>query len=91
MDPRVKAIRDDVLVGSTSISVVEYSYTDDEIIERLNDYVIVTPREAVEWARDVEGYRAEQGLNQRWGEDDDPQLLAYNEWQKALDEHPIAC
>jgi hypothetical protein len=29
----------------------------------------------------------EQGLNQRWGEDNDPQLLQYNEWEKAKADH----
>jgi len=27
-----------------------------------------------------EGLFLEQGLNQRWGEDDDSQLIAWNEW-----------
>ena len=41
---------------------------------------IVTEEGAIEWALDQEGLFLEQGLNQRWGEDDDPQLVAWKEW-----------
>lgn len=91
MDPRVKAIRDDVLVGSSTASVVEECYTDEELVDELDRYDILTPRAAVEHARDSQDMHLEQGLNQRWGEDDDPQLLSYNRWREALDKHPIAC
>jgi hypothetical protein len=93
MDPRVKAIRDDVLVGSSTASVFEYCYSDEELAEELDRYNILTPREAVQYARDGQEMHLEQGLNQRWGEDDDPELLAYRRWMALviLDKHPIAC
>ena len=31
---------------------------------------------------DMEGLWLEKGLNQRWGEDDDPQLIAWQNWNK---------
>jgi len=33
----------------------------------------------------------ERALSYRWGNNDDPQLLAYNEWQEKLDSNPIRC
>ena len=91
MDERVKAIRNDDLVGRGSCSSIDECYSDGELAQQLDDYSIHTPVAAVKWARESEGLWLEQGLNQRWGEDDDPQLLAYNEWQEALDNNPIRC
>jgi len=91
MDERVKAIRNDALVGRGTCSSIDECYDDSELAQQLDDYSIHTPAAAVKWARESEGLWLEQGLNQRWGEDDDPQLLAYNEWQEALDSNPIRC
>ena len=91
MDPRVKAIREDALVGSGTCTSTNECYSDEELVRELDRYNILTPRAAVKFAREGEELHLEQGLNCRWGEDDDPQLLAYNKWQEALDRNPIAC
>ena len=91
MDERLKAIRNDGLVGRGTCSSIDECYDDIELIQQLDDNKLHTPAAAVKWARESEGLWVEQGLNQRWGEDDDPQLLAYNEWQEALDSNPIRC
>ena len=91
MDERVKAIRNDALVGRGTCSSIDECYDDSELAQQLDDYSIHTPVAAVKWARESEGLRVEDALNYRWGEDDDPQLTAYYEWQEALDGNPIRC
>ena len=91
MDERVKAIRNDDLVGRGSCSSIDECYSDGELAQQLDDYSIHTPAAAVKWARESEGLWLENALNYRWGADDDPQLLAYNEWQEKLDSNPIRC
>tara|TARA_R110001592_G_scaffold282901_1_gene550726 strand:+ start:80 stop:355 length:276 start_codon:yes stop_codon:yes gene_type:complete len=85
MDERIKAIRNDALVGRGTLSSIDECYDDSELVKQLDDYNIHTPAAAVKWAREWVGAWVEEGLNQRWGEDDDPQLLDYNEWQEKLD------
>ena len=91
MDERIEAIRNDVMVGRGSCSSIDECYSDSELLEFINDDNVTTPRKAVAWARRWEGLRVENALNYRWGADDDPQLLAYNEWQENLDKNPIRC
>jgi len=61
---------------------VDECWDDKEIVEFLDDNDIHTESEAIKWALEQEGLFLEQGLNQRWGEDDDPQLIAWNEWNE---------
>lgn len=84
-DERVKAIREDDLVGEGSCSVIDECWSDTELIETLNAQKISTPEAAVQWAISQEGGHLEQGLNQRWGEDEDPQLKAYQEFKAKVD------
>lgn len=85
-DPRVAAIRNDRRVGTGSCTSIDECYGDEELIETLDLEDITTPEAALQWALEQEGLFLEQGLNQRWGEDDDPQLLAYQEWQEKVKE-----
>jgi len=87
----IKAIRNDALVGRGTCSIIDECYGDSELHEYLTEDNVNTPRAAVEWARRLEGRFIERALNYRWGNDDDPQLLAYNEWQEKLDNNPIRC
>lgn len=84
MDKRLKAIRDDVLVGDGSCSVIDECCSDAELIEELNKANITSAMEAINWAHKIEGLYLEQGLNQRWGEMNDSQLLAVREWEAKL-------
>ena len=81
-DTRVDAIRAHPLVGRGSCSAVDECMTDDELLAEVKD---MTVDEAVEWALDDQELWLERGLNQRWGADDDPQLLAYNRFKEARD------
>lgn len=80
MEKLIEAIRNDELVGRGSCTSVDECYSDAELGEELKRAGISTPQAAVKWARDSEGLYLEQGLNCRWGEDDDEQLLAYREF-----------
>ena len=103
MDELIKAIRNDVMVGRGTRSSIDECYSDSELHELIGEHndqqrrycegkgLVNTPRQAVEWARRWEGMRVENALNYRWGADDDPELLAYNEWQENLDKNPIRC
>jgi hypothetical protein len=77
---RIDAIRNHPKVGRGSCTSVDECWDDKEIIEFLDENNITTEEGAIEWALDQEGLFLEQGLNQRWGEDDDPQLIAWKEW-----------
>ncbi len=79
---RVTAIRNHPKVGRGTCTSVDECWDDKDIIEFLDDNNITTEEGAIEWALDQEGLFLEQGLNQRWGEDNDPQLIAWNEWNE---------
>lgn len=80
MDRLIAAVRADRLVGRGSCSSIDECYEDVELAELLAD--CKTEKEAIATAHKAEGLFLEQGLNQRWGDDDDPQLLAWERWQK---------
>jgi hypothetical protein len=82
MDSRIAAIREDKRVGKNSCSSIDECMTDQEIQSALDEAGILTPDAALKWALRSEGLHLEQGLNCRFGEDDDSQLLAYREFQK---------
>ena len=82
MDQRVEAIRAHPRVGRGSCTSVDECWSDKELIELLDEDKITTPEAAVEWALKQEELHLEQGTNCRWGEDDDPQLRAYNDWME---------
>jgi len=79
---RVTAIRDHSRVGRGTCTSVDECWDDKEIIEFLDDNNVTTEEGAIEWALEQEGLWLEQGLNQRWGDDDDPQLIAWKEWNE---------
>ena len=79
---RVTAIRNHPKVGAGSCTSVDECWDDKDIIEFLDDNNVTTEAGAIEWALDQEGLFLEQGLNCRWGEDDDPQLIAWKEWNE---------
>jgi len=83
---RVEAIRDHKLVGRGSCTSVDECWDDKDIIEFLDDSNVTTVEGAIEWALDQEGLFLEQGLNQRWGEDNDPQLIEWQKWNEKLKE-----
>ena len=76
----IDAVRADKKVGRGSCSNIDECYEDSELWEMIKE--APDTEGAVKIARECAGLWLEQGLNQRWGEDDDPQLLAYNEFYK---------
>ncbi len=84
-DDRVLGIRTSELVGLGSCSQIDECLTDEELATSLDSCEITDPIEAERWAVQRELWWLEQGLNQREGEDDDPQLVQYNEFKTAAD------
>lgn len=85
MDIRVAAVRENERVGNGSCTSIDECWGDAELIKEFDENGITTPGAAVRWAIETEGLYLEQGLNQRWGESDDPQLLAYREFKERGD------
>tara|TARA_R100000963_G_scaffold6715_1_gene4557 strand:- start:177 stop:668 length:492 start_codon:yes stop_codon:yes gene_type:complete len=79
-DDRIFIIRNDPKVGLGSCTTMDEGIMDCELLELLNEAKIETPSDALKWAYNYECLQLEKGTNQRWGEDDDPQLIAYNEF-----------
>lgn len=84
----IAAIRNDKVVGRGSCSSIDECWSDEELEEQLAFGGITMEKAAVKWAREQEGMFLEDGLNQRWGEDDDPQLEAYDKFQEMEKEYP---
>jgi hypothetical protein len=82
-DPRVMAIRADAVVGNGTCTGIDECWDAHELVEALDRDHVLDPIQAVAWAREQEGLVVEQGLNARWGEDRDPQLQTYREFQQA--------
>lgn len=80
-DPRVQIIRSDSKVGIGTCTSIDECQTDTELVD-LMDENGTTTKNARQWARELEGLWLEQGLNQRWGEEDDPQLKEYKEYNE---------
>ena len=78
----VKAVRDNVLVGKGSCSIVDNCLNDRELGQHFELLELGTVEEAVQWCVDYEESSLEQALNSRWGEDSDPELLAWRKWQE---------
>ncbi len=81
-DMRIKAIREDKLVGRGSCSSIDECMSDAELIKIFDEHDIKTVKAALKFAYDHEELWLERGLNQRWGDDDDPQLINYDNFKK---------
>lgn len=86
-DPRVQAIRQHPRLNESSCTTISECFTDVELLDHLvsgaRPSQQLTPDQAVLWALDYEGLQVEAALNTRWGEDNDPQLEAYRDWDAA--------
>jgi hypothetical protein len=89
MDSRIEAIRNDKVVGRGTCSSIDETMGDNELIEGLAAENVRTPAQAVKWARKNEQMWLEQGLDARFGDDDDDQLVAYKEFKKNCKLYPI--
>lgn len=87
MDFRVKAIREDALVGRGTCTYIDETFSDTELVIWVDDASATTPKEAVEWARSYEGLKIEMAV-----ECEAPTAMArLNEWEVSLDKYPITC
>lgn len=77
---RVKAIRENKKIGTGTCSSIDECWSDDDLVSALDREGITNVSDALEWALKQEGLWLEQGLNARWGDDDDPELKNYNEF-----------
>jgi len=86
-DQLITAVRKDSLVGKGSCSSIDECYDDSDLWEVIEE--AKSEAEAVRLARECEGLFLEQGLNCRWGEDDDPQLKAYRDFERECEDNPV--
>lgn len=89
MTALVEAVRSDKVVGRGTCSRIDECLEDADLRRELALAGCSTVEAAVKWARDDEHLFLEQGLNQRWGEDDDPQLADYRAFQEADKRNPV--
>ena len=84
MDKRVSAIRAHKLVGRGSCSSIDECRSDEDLTAALDEAKVAKSdvAGAIEWALDDEQMFLEQGLNCRFGEDDDEQLLIYRKFKE---------
>ncbi len=82
----VEATRNNKLVGRGSCSLVDNCLNDRELGEHFKLLELGTVEEAVQWCVDYEESTLEQALNARWGEDSDPELIAWRNWQARKEE-----
>lgn len=85
VDERVKAVRDDELVGEGSCTFIDECFTDEELVDMLDKVGIQTASGAVNYCRNLEGLDRDAALEARWGEDDDMALAHQRDWQRQIE------
>lgn len=78
------AIRNHKLVGRGSCTVVDECYSDRYIARELETYKVETIDGAIAYAINEQSGFLEAGLNQRFGDEGDPQLVEWKEWQERI-------
>jgi len=82
-DARVDAIRKNDKVGLGSCTSIDECLSDADLIQELDAENITAAKDAVKWAIEDEGLRIENALNYRSGEDSDPELKIYEDWNRS--------
>ena len=87
MDIRVKAIREDKMVGRGTCTYIDEAFEDSELLEWLDEAEVPGMQEAVEWARDYERLKIEMAAEREapWA------LARLDEWASDLDKYPVTC
>jgi len=85
MDIRVKAIREDKMVGRGTCTYIDETFEDSELLEWLDGAEVPGWPEAVEWARDYERRKIEMAADREapWA------LARLVEWTADLDKYPV--
>ena len=87
MDIRVKAIREDKMVGRGTCTYIDEVFEDSELVDWLDEAEVPGMQEAVEWARDYERLKIEQAV-----EYESPTAMdRLQEWNTNLDKYPVTC
>ena len=96
LDEVIDAIMDHPLLGQNPNSVTSCALGRQGVKEHIVEYfgswttnTTMTKDNAIKEMVELEDCHIEQALNVRWGEDSDPQLLAYKAWEKLKTEHPL--
>ena len=85
MDIRVKAIREDKMVGRGTCTYTDEAFSDEQLTYWLDADGVHTTNGAVEWARDYERLKIEMAV-----EYESPIALArLAEWNANLDKYPV--
>lgn len=78
----IDAIRKHPLIGRGSCTSIDECYDKADLWKAFGPPAgNMTLEAAINDALESEDLHMEQGLNARWGEDDDPQLAEYKEWE----------
>ena len=81
---RVKAIRENKLVGKGSCSTVDECYSDKDLLDELNAEDIDTDEKAIKWAISEQLMYLEDATNYRWGEDSDQEVTALKHFRSKM-------
>ena len=82
MDERIKAVRDNELVGRGTCTYANECFSDNDLLAEIShdkgpDF---TAKDAVDWCIWFQDLKMNQMLECRFGEDSDPELTVYREW-----------
>ena len=83
----VNVIRECPIIGRGTCSSVDECLTDGEIKTMLDESEIKTNNDAIKWGIDFEEMQLSRALDCRWGEDSDPELIAWNKFQDKIKQH----
>lgn len=90
MDIRIQAIRNDPVVGNGTCSSIDECWDDLDLLEGLKeDKHIVTPKQAIKWARKIELLFLEKACDCRWGEDSDIEISNLEAFKRSCRRNPL--
>ena len=103
LDEIIDAIMDHPLLGQNPNSLTACALGRQGVEDHLKEYAAgqytlsepkktpkrLTKQNAIAEMVALEDCHIEQALNARWGEDSDPQLVAYRAWQQLKIQHPL--
>ena len=100
LDEIIDAIMEHPLLGQNPNSLTACALGRQGVEDHLKEYAAseevtevksgrLTKQNAIAEMVALEDCHIEQALNARWGEDSDPQLIAYRAWQELKTQHPL--
>tara|TARA_R110000823_G_C15697833_1_gene476114 strand:- start:264 stop:551 length:288 start_codon:yes stop_codon:yes gene_type:complete len=83
MDARIKAVRDNKLVGRGTCTYANECFSDEELLAEITcskgpDF---TEKDAIDWCIWLQDLKMDQMLGCRFGDDSDDELNVYREWR----------